>query len=70
MKVTTGTAYFPSFLHAEAYYAAEYGRILNFKEVEKMVETKISCGEIHIGNPPLKENQEKKLIDNRWHICE
>ena len=70
MKTTHGTAYFPSFVNAEAYYSAEYGRLLNFEEIEKTVQYKIRHGEIHIGKPPLKENQELKIIDSRYHICE
>ena len=70
MKVTTGTNCFPSIAHAEFYYFGYIGGNVKSKEVSDLVRHKIENNEIIIGSPKLKENQEKKLIDNRWHICE
>lgn len=53
----TGTCYFPSYAHAVAYYGRFGG-----------VNYKIQMGEIHIGNPPLKEGETKFLKENRWHV--
>jgi hypothetical protein len=63
MKITTGTNFFPSKAHALNYYKS-YG----FDRFG--VENKIRLKEIKIGKPEIKEGQELKVIDNRWHICE
>ena len=69
MKVTIGTNYFPSTAHAHNYYSQQHPYAMP-KELALLVEYKKEKGEIVIGNPELKANQELKLIDNRWHICE
>jgi hypothetical protein len=69
MKITTGTCYFPFFESAVRYYQ-QYNISSSQETLRLYVQSKIKDGEIKIGDPPLKENQEKKLIDNRWHICE
>jgi hypothetical protein len=69
MKITTGTCYFPSTAHARNYYSQQHPYAMP-KELALLVEHKKDTKEIQIGNPPLKDGQEKRLIDNRWHICE
>jgi hypothetical protein len=46
------------------------GGFPSVKEIEKLVDYKLKMEEIKIGSPELKAGQEKKLVDNRWHICE
>ena len=70
MKVTTGTNCFPSVSHAEFYYFRYIGGNAKTKEISDLVRHKIENDEIIIGKPKIKENQELKLIDNRYHICE
>lgn len=70
MKITIGTNYFPSIAHAENYYMSYIAGNLKIKEANELVKYKIKKEEIKIGRPPIKENQELIVIDNRWHICE
>jgi hypothetical protein len=69
MKITTGTNCFPTTAHACFYYSFQHPFAMP-KEIKWLVENKKDTGEIIIGNPELKAGQEKKLVDNRWHICE
>jgi hypothetical protein len=68
--MTTGTCYFPSYEHACIYYFYEIGGNVKAPEIRALVDYKLKNEEIKIGDPPLKDGQTKKLIDNRWHICE
>jgi hypothetical protein len=69
MKITIGTFYFPSFYAATAWYS-KHNPDLSMTKIDAMVDSKIKSKEIAIGTPKIKSNQELKLIDNRWHICE
>lgn len=69
MKVTTGTCYFPTYCDAFSYYSANiYGN--QSEACAEGIAYKLKNGEIHIGKPPLKEGEELKIIDNRYHICQ
>jgi hypothetical protein len=84
MKITTGTNCFPSFSHAFNHYRPYLGNPVftggdlnprkekraKDRETMDLINEKIKNKEIIIGDPILMPNQEKKLIDNRWHICE
>lgn len=67
MKITTRTCYFLSIALALNYYS---GYKATRNDTHALVDEKLKNKKIHIGNPPLKDGQEKRLIDNRWHICE
>lgn len=69
MKITIGTCYFPHF-HAAIWHFRPYEPSFSVYQMNQWIHAKIKAGEIIIGNPPLKDGQTKKLIDNRWHICE
>jgi hypothetical protein len=69
MKITTGTNCFPHF-HAAIWHFRPYNQASSISEMNEFIRAKIKSGEIIIGNPELKAGQEKKLVDNRWHICE
>lgn len=69
MKATIGTNHFPSTQHAKFYYSFQHPYAMP-KEISLLVEHKKETGAIIIGKPPTKENQELKIIDNRYHICE
>ena len=65
--MTYGTSYFRSHAHAVYYYRAQYGTL-----AEDIVRGKIKVGDIHLGQPPLKDGETCFLIDNgtRWAIKE
>jgi hypothetical protein len=57
----TGTCYFVSRTAAIRYYRYYAGE---GEDAPHVVERKIAAGEIHIGMPPLKENEGVRIIDN------
>lgn len=60
--MTYGTAYFRSMVHAIWYYHPQYD--------DGYVTEMVRRGEIHIGQPPLKDGETCFLIDNgcRWAV--
>lgn len=62
-----GTSYFVSFAHAVRYYRDYEGR-----NAQHVVERKLSEGEIHIGEPPLKCGDVLSIIDKgtRYAVTE
>lgn len=58
-SMTVGTSHFVSEESAIRYYT-DYG----YSDVREAVTQKLRDGEIHIGKPPLKENQKLRVIDD------
>jgi hypothetical protein len=65
-KMTYGTQYFRSMIHAAMYYTPQYGRAGAMRAVEE----KVKRGEIKMGMPPLRNGESCFLIDGgtRWAI--
>lgn len=74
MNTIYGTGYFPSHGDALLYYAAQYN--CSIVDISSTVKLKLEDGEIHIGEPPLPNEGDRRELfaDNggsrRWSVIE